>query len=1514
MSSIESNICQAVDIIVKKALSQAEYDRTILAQIISCIDATIGKYKVKYQDSVFYAYSNNVDTTYSKGTDVYILVPNGDLNKEKTIIGTTKKLGINYINIIEGDDAYEYLGTNCIEDGAEFTLCSYKPETRILYNVNNPQENKINLNINNIEEYIKGSSTLICGAHFRTQLENEQRYQGNYGIIFGLDFQNNATFETETRYYVIDVNQMTGNPYKFSKETRQYGIFNIDGDNFQRINSISIFTSNFPKENANKPNDIFINNLELYAAARIQDAELNTINLSFITLKGTYFPKDAADDSELSLEAQIKVKGKLLNNASQNIQYYWFVEHNGVTAKSKDYNKYGGLGWKCLNRFTEINDDNGETLTVEWIPGSHQFFVKKRDLLAKEVKYKCVAIYNNNAIERTILLKNPGSNYNISIESDSGTKFYYDVGHPTLTCVVTKDTNVSEEYRYVWSKQDSTGYYEELKESSGSGEYENAAYKAKIDEKNQILAEINESNITTAEQQKTLDNINAYLTKAKNYCRIELNKIHNLQIKTITDVCTYKCSVYATLKSNNGTENEEKYVGTASITITNSMHSEGVYSLVINDGTQVFKYDENGIGPTSPSAEKRRVIKALSFTIYDNFGKPIDDNVAKHSQVQWKVPIDDTMLKVSIEPNEVDSAGGFNVYYGKNNESMMTFAYDIASSYNISKTRNNIQLVVRYKDMNLTASTNFTFTKDGEPGTNGTDFICRIVPNFKNENVSNIVPTLVNGVLNYTSKVTNQWFRAQLWENNGEQAIFDGVDATVTDNEKGIQEVNWSVLQNKYTTEKDRQDPSHITIEKENGVTTFKSATSYDLKTEDGETIHSGHPADIIKVEIKYNDKIYCATYPVPYIELKDSNLKLEIKPDTGFKFAIFSSDGQSPKYDTSYPFEIIVKNNEGTDVSLSKQDGKAIYTYKYKVLGNVCFGKVPEGKTEPVWTWTESNNLKYYENENTNEDNKVDVNYALVKPKAPYDGFCVNNALECIVYENNDIVGRIHIPIHLMLNRYGLSALNDWDGNSVKINSNEGYILSPQIGAGYKDSTNAFTGIIMGKVENSIGSKTGVLGYVKGQQSLFLDAESGKAEFGVSDGSKIIIEPGTYTDDGTPDFKAEIRSGNYSDSGSNKGGMLIDFAQPLIKFGTGNFIVDANGCITAKGGGSIAGWSIDNYKIYKNNTGMSSVDNISATGVTKKTIKLPTADEESKDVTKALAFWAGNEKFMVSHDGYLTAKEASIGSGSSAIFIGRGYNATSQKFDGKSAIFSGKKNNLDADATGFYLGTDGISIGGKNTEGNPKFKVTNQGYLTARDGEIGGWTIKNNSLKAGNIVISGSGSIKHQNGDASNWGVNSSGSAYFKNVEITGSNSSAFFGNGFSADTNFALQNGALTAFNNLVVKNITADNIYATHADIKELYFNGSKVSIQTPSYMTDMDMTYEYETPYITIPAGTFVTSVGGDGMVERNKETTYYAQDTFAKKVAFKRTKQSCSVLATGKSNTDSQWTWADNYAD
>ena len=54
------------------------------------------------------------------------------------------------------------------------------------------------------------------------------------------------------------------------------------------------------------------------------------------------------------------------------------------------------------------------------------------------------------------------------------------------------------------------------------------------------------------------------------------------------------------------------------------------------------------------------------------------------------------------------------------------FPYSNAERYDKEKTNNDIKLVVRYKNMLFEAYTDFTFPKDGDPGTNNTDFVRKI--------------------------------------------------------------------------------------------------------------------------------------------------------------------------------------------------------------------------------------------------------------------------------------------------------------------------------------------------------------------------------------------------------------------------------------------------------------------------------------------------------------------------------------------------------------------------------------------------------------------------------------------------------------------------------------------------------------------------------------------------------------------------------------------------------------------
>lgn len=77
--------CEAVDTIVKERLNNIAYDRTILCTIEDDERRELGVYIVSENGSAkFEAYSN--DTTYRKGNNVYVQIPGGDWNQQKTII------------------------------------------------------------------------------------------------------------------------------------------------------------------------------------------------------------------------------------------------------------------------------------------------------------------------------------------------------------------------------------------------------------------------------------------------------------------------------------------------------------------------------------------------------------------------------------------------------------------------------------------------------------------------------------------------------------------------------------------------------------------------------------------------------------------------------------------------------------------------------------------------------------------------------------------------------------------------------------------------------------------------------------------------------------------------------------------------------------------------------------------------------------------------------------------------------------------------------------------------------------------------------------------------------------------------------------------------------------------------------------------------------------------------------------------------------------------------------------
>ena len=162
MSDYADNLLDAISMVVQHALTEADFDKTIQAVILSCEDEVSGLYKVRYQDSVWLARSSNLETTFPAGTLVYVLIPGNDMSRSKTIIGAVSSLGEDYVDYVDSKQAYIENGIGIIaENTAENGLCSYKT-----------QERELTLNIDTAAavEYLKGSDYILIQGDFRTQL------------------------------------------------------------------------------------------------------------------------------------------------------------------------------------------------------------------------------------------------------------------------------------------------------------------------------------------------------------------------------------------------------------------------------------------------------------------------------------------------------------------------------------------------------------------------------------------------------------------------------------------------------------------------------------------------------------------------------------------------------------------------------------------------------------------------------------------------------------------------------------------------------------------------------------------------------------------------------------------------------------------------------------------------------------------------------------------------------------------------------------------------------------------------------------------------------------------------------------------------------------------------------------------------------------------------------------------------------------------------------------------------
>lgn len=405
----DNSLADAIGVLTQGEMSQYKADKTIEGVIFSVVNVVTGEYKVRYQDSVWSAFSQG-KTKYKVGDNVLVKIPLGDFSGKKYIDGYIYNSDIdetNTANSIEEASSPDWGSIYQSDWSAEKGLIAYDGEedhksSLVLFDETQLKDSSLH---DVFKQYANRGTEFRITADFMTTFVNDHT-KGNYGLRLRFETsKENESGEYENVDYTFNSTQFNGNPYRTSSWTPQTILLTVPKRYLTKLKKIEFFQEGFsgydPEGNTENAN-IFVRNLRI-EWINVRDLTDYQFYLTIAAPQGFVF----LDNIYPSLTLQAKLMSGAENLMDKSTcSCLWYVEDPSVLIDSNDYQKIAGVGWK------QVENKSFDTLVVN----------RSEDGKIPSIKYKVIVIYNEeNIFSEEITLIDLNSQYDLYLDLENDT-------------------------------------------------------------------------------------------------------------------------------------------------------------------------------------------------------------------------------------------------------------------------------------------------------------------------------------------------------------------------------------------------------------------------------------------------------------------------------------------------------------------------------------------------------------------------------------------------------------------------------------------------------------------------------------------------------------------------------------------------------------------------------------------------------------------------------------------------------------------------------------------------------------------------------------------------------------------------------------------------------------------------------------------------------------------------------------------------------------------------------------